>query len=162
MKKIQLLAGIFFIFTLFSCNSEKTQYTEIGNPVDEIQISSEIMTPEVLWSFGRLSGVEISPDNTNIVFGVSFYSMEKNRGNREIFILPVEGGKAQNITNTESGEYSAQWRPNGKKIGFLSAEDGGLQLWEMNPDGTKRIQISNIESGINGFKYSPDQSKLFT
>ena len=50
-----------------------------------------------------------------------------------------------NITNTESGEYSAVWRPDGKKIGFLSTESGKLQLWEMNPDGSDRKQISDIE-----------------
>ncbi|MCK5021908.1 MAG: PD40 domain-containing protein, partial [Candidatus Pacebacteria bacterium] len=160
MKKIQLLPIIAFIFILSSCNTEKVQKSEINNPVDNIQLTSDIMTPEVLWSFGRVSGVEVSPDNESVLFGVSFYNMEENRGNRELFMLPSEGGEAVNITKTESGEYSAQWRPDGKKIGFLSTESGDLQLWEMNPDGSERIQISDVDEGIGGFKYSPDQTKI--
>jgi len=144
---------------LFSCTPKKEQLL-INNPVDTIKLTSDIMTPEVLWSFGRVGGVEVSPDQKTVLFGVSFYNVEQNRGNREVFTLPADGGEAKNITNTESGEYSAIWRPDGKKIGFLSTESGSLQLWEMNPDGTSRIQISNIEGGINGFKYSPDQSKV--
>ena len=145
---------------LFSCNTENVQKNKIGNPVKDIKLTSDIMTPEVLWSFGRVSGEEVSPDNSTILFGVSFYNVEENKGNSEIFVMPTEGGEAVNITNTESGEFSAVWRPDGKKIGFLSAESGSTQLWEMNPDGTNRTQISNIEGGINGFKYSPDQTKL--
>ncbi|MBI9055264.1 MAG: S9 family peptidase [Bacteroidales bacterium] len=160
MKKTQLILSLAILSILFSCNTEKVKKGEINNPVDTIQLTSDIMTPEVLWSFGRVSGVEISPDNSSFLFGVSFYNVEKNGGNREIFIMSTEGGEAKNITNTESGEYSAIWRPDGEKIGFLSPESGDLQLWEMNADGSDRNQISNIEGGVNGFKYSPDQSKI--
>ena len=158
MKNFLFISGIVISVIVSSCSTE--QVTEINNPVDQIELSSDIMTPEVLWSFGRVSGVEISPDHSTLLFGVSFYNIEENRGNREIFVKPVEGGEAKNITNTESGEYSAIWRPDGKKIGFLSAESGELQIWEMNPDGSGRTQISNVDGGVNGFKYSPDQSKI--
>ena len=107
-----------------------------------------------------LPELKISPDNSTIIFGVSFYDIENNNSNREIFSIPVKGGEAKNITNTKSGEYSAIWQPDGQRIGFLSAESGDMQMWEMNPDGTNRVQISNIEGGINGFKYSPDQTKV--
>jgi dipeptidyl aminopeptidase/acylaminoacyl peptidase len=35
-----------------------------------------------------------------------------------------------------------------------------MQVWEMNADGSNKTQISNIDGGINGFKYSPDQTKI--
>lgn len=52
------------------------------------------------------------------------------------------------------------WRPDGRKIGYLSSKSGEMQLWEMNPDGTGAIQISEIKGGITGFKYSPDMRKI--
>lgn len=159
MKKILIISGLAVTLSFLSCTN-KEKVADIKNPVDNIELSSDIMTPEVLWSFGRVSGVEISPDHKTMLFGVSFYDVEINRGNREVFTMPVDGGEAVNITNTESGEYSSVWRPDGKKIGFLSTESGELQMWEMNPDGTDRTQISNVEGGLNGFKYSPDQTKV--
>ncbi len=163
MCKFKLTAGLIILSLFFSCSGEKTVKTKIGNPADTIQLSSEIMTPEVLWSFGRVGSVQLSPDQRTIAFGVSFYDVDKNSGNSEIFTMPVKGGEATNITNTKTGEYSHQWRPDGKKIGYLSTESGSLQLWEMNPDGSKRKQISSVEGGVTGFKYSPDQQKvLFT
>lgn len=158
MKKLHFFTFITIALIAFSCTHEKVE--KIGNPVDKIKLNSDIMTPEVLWSFGRVSGVEVSPDHSTILFGVSFYDIDENRGNREVFTMPVDGGKSVNITNTESGEFSAIWRPDSKKIGFLSAKSGDLQMWEMNPDGSGRKQISHIEGGINGFKYSPDQTKV--
>jgi len=160
MHNLKLTAGLILITLIISCSGEKTVKTKIGNPVDTLQLSSEIMTPEVLWSFGRVGSVQLSPDQKTIAFGVSFYNIGQNSGNSEIFTMSAEGDEATNITNTKSGEYSFQWRPDGKKIGFLSTEDGSLQLWEMNPDGTNRKQISSVEGGINGFKYSPDQQKI--
>ncbi|HAN18541.1 MAG: peptidase S9 [Bacteroidetes bacterium GWC2_33_15] len=160
MNKTNLFLFATISFFVFSCKTEKQTKLEINNPVENIKLTSDIMTPEVLWSFGRVSEVQVSPDGKTILFGVSFFNIEKNKGNRELFTIPVEGGNAVNITNTESGEYSHVWRPDGKKIGFLSTESESLQLWEMDADGKNRVQISTIEGGINGFKYSPDQTKI--
>lgn len=162
MRFIQPIIFIAFLF-LLSCKTGQEEVALPNNPVEETEITSDILTPELLWSFGRIGAVEVSPDNSQIVFTSSFYSIEENRGNSDIFIMPVEGGEAKNITRTKSGEYSPRWRPDGLKIGFLSAESGSMQLWEMNPDGSGRTRISDIEGGINGFKYAPDQSMiLFT
>ena len=57
--------------------------------------------------------------------------------------------------------YDAVWRPDGQKIGYLSSASGSVQLWEMNPDGSGAVQKSDIEGGIFGFQYSPDQSKIY-
>ncbi|MEA3316750.1 MAG: prolyl oligopeptidase family serine peptidase, partial [Bacteroidota bacterium] len=158
MKNTNIVIAILLSAILFACNNTATE--KIGNPISDIKLESEIMTPEVLWKFGRIGSVDISPDSKSIVFGTSFYSVKENSGNSEIFILPIEGGEAINITNTKSGEYSALWRPDGEKIGYLSAQSGSMQLWEMNADGSNKVQISNIDGGINGFKYSSDQTKI--
>ena len=67
-----------------------------------------------------------------------------------MYTAPVKGGKSKRITDTEAKESSAAWRPDGKKIGYLSAASGNMQLWEINPDGTEPVQVSRIEGGING------------
>ena len=52
------------------------------------------------------------------------------------------------------------WRPDGKKIGYISSASGSPQIWEMNPDGSGKKKISEIEGGVTGFKYSPDFKKI--
>lgn len=133
----------------------------IGKP--NIEITSDLMTPEILWSLGRVSGHEISPDGKTILFGITYYSIEQNKGNRELYSVGINGENYIQLTNTPRSEFNEVWRPDGLKIGYLSSESGLVQLWEMNPDGSGRTQVSNFKEGISGFKYSPDQTKiLFT
>jgi dipeptidyl aminopeptidase/acylaminoacyl peptidase len=165
MKK---LLSVIFIGALglfiWSCTTEvkveekKAEDPIIGKP--SIQVQSDLMTPEVLWAFGRISGNEVSPNGKTVLYGVSYYSIEQNKGNRELYTIDVNGENLKQITQSAKSEFNEIWRPDGKKIGFLSAESGSVQIWEMNPDGTGRNQVSKIEGGITGFKYSPDQTKI--
>lgn len=126
----------------------------------DLKLTSDLMTPEVLWAFGRVSDPQASPDGKSVMYGVSYYSIEQNKGNRDLYLLDLETNKVNQITQTAKSEFNALWRPDGKKIGYLSSESGSVQLWEMNPDGSEKIRISDIEGGITGFKYAPDQSKI--
>jgi len=122
-----------------------------------------LMTPEILWSLGRIGEVSVSPDNSTVLFSVRYYDIQKNKGQSDIYIIPTSGGDYKRLTNSPDAKYSIQWRPDGKKIGFVCTKSGTTQVWEMNPDGTDWKQISSIEGGINDFKYSPDMKKiLFT
>jgi dipeptidyl aminopeptidase/acylaminoacyl peptidase len=159
MKKIAVLSMAFLLF--FSCTKRETSSTSKNYLPETPKLTSDIMTPEVLWSFGRLGEAQVSPNGKTVLYTVTFYNIEENKSYRDIYTIPVSGGDAKNLTNTGVNESNAVWRPDGKKIGFLSSASGSVQLWEMSPNGKKATQISNIEGGISGFNYSPDQSKIF-
>ena len=127
---------------------------------EAIKLTSDIMTPEVLWSFGRIGEPEVSPDGTTVLYSVTNFNIEENKSYREIFTVPVSGGEATQLTETPEKESSAVWRPDGEKIGYLSSKSGETQLWEMNTDGTNPMQITEVKGGITGFKYSPDLSQI--
>jgi len=159
MKKL-VLVFLLAVF-LFSC-MQNENVTSTKNYVPETpQLSSDIMTPEILWSFGRLGGAQVSPNGENVLYMVTYYNVEENKSYRDIYTIPVKGGEAINVTNSATNEFNAVWRPDGKKIGYLSGVSGSVQLWEMNPDGSDSKQVSDIEGGIFGFQYSPDQSKIY-
>jgi dipeptidyl aminopeptidase/acylaminoacyl peptidase len=124
------------------------------------KIENGRMTPEVLWSFGRVAGVQVSPDGTKILYSVSYYSIPENKGNSELFVMNTDGSDKKQITHTATREAAAKWMQDGKRIAFLSSETGSMQLWIMNADGTDRKQISNREGGINDFSFSPDETKI--
>ncbi len=129
----------------------------------EIKLESDRLNAEVLWALGRIGEVAVSPDKTKVLFSVTYYSIEQNKGNTGLYMLNLSTGNQKQITHTPQGEYNPRWRPDGKKIGFLSSESGSMQLWEMNPDGTGRVKVSDFAGGLDGFEYAPDQKKiLFT
>ncbi|MCL2131444.1 MAG: S9 family peptidase [Lentimicrobiaceae bacterium] len=122
-----------------------------------------IYTPELLWKLGRVSDVSLSPDGKQILFGITYYDAEQNKGNRDLYVMSSAGGSYTRLTTTEISEYDAVWRPDGKKIGYLAPVNGEMQIWEMNPDGTDAKPISAIEGGVDGFKYAQTMNRiLFT
>jgi len=127
----------------------------------EVQkLASDIMTPEVLWSFGRIGEPSVSPDKSTVLYAVTTYNIEENKSSRDLYAVPVHGGSPVRITSTPEKESSAVWRPDGKKICYLSPKSGDMQLWEMNADGSESVQISDVKGGITGFKYSPDMTRI--
>ena len=159
MKKIILLTLI-IIFT-FSC-AEKNKTTEqvlITQKVPEIKDS--LMTPESMWYIGRIGEYQLSPDKKSIVMTATFYDIDENKGNSEVFIIDLGSMKKKQITSSPKGEFNIRWRPDGKSIGFLYPDDNDeIQLFEMDVEGKNRNQISNIKGGITGFAYAPDMKNI--
>ena len=65
---------------LTGCTGNSTPQEEPGNIIgkSDIKIEGGLMTPEALWAMGRIGEVSVSPDGKSIVYGVSYYSVEKN------------------------------------------------------------------------------------
>jgi dipeptidyl aminopeptidase/acylaminoacyl peptidase len=114
------------------------------------------LTPELLWKLGRVSEIQLSPDGSKLLYGVTWYSLQENRGNRDLYVIPTTGGTPVKLTTFEGPDFNGVWRPDGKKIGYISTSSGEAQMWEMNPDGSGKIQVSEIKGGINSFSYAPD------
>ncbi|HTO34826.1 MAG TPA: hypothetical protein VLZ72_01190, partial [Flavobacterium sp.] len=85
MKKLFFLMIVLVSVVISSCNQAGTEQnaTKDEAVIDKPQLTltSNRMTPEVLWSFGRLSDPQVSPDGKTILYGVSYYSIEQNKGN---------------------------------------------------------------------------------
>lgn len=147
---------------LASCTGSKqasgTDGVLIGK--SELKIENRRMTPEALWAMGRIGEFSVSPDGQRIVYTVAYYSVPENKSNREVFVMNADGSDNCQITHTTFQENNTVWIKGGKKIAFLSNDNGSSQLYEMNPDGSDRKQLSNYEGDIEGFSFSPDEKKL--
>jgi dipeptidyl aminopeptidase/acylaminoacyl peptidase len=118
------------------------------------------MTPEVLWSFGRIGSAQVSPDGKKVLYDVTWFNIAENKSYKDLYLASLENGTTVRITDTPEKESEAVWRPDGKKIGYISTVTGEPQLWEINPDGSSPSQISAVKDGISGFKYAPDMKHL--
>ena len=152
---------------LGACSQSEVKESNVETPAptpiigrSDMKIPESRMTPEALWAMGRIAGINVSPDGNKIVYSVGYYSVPENKSNREIFVMNADGSDNRQITQTPFSENEAKWIKNGAKIAFLSSENGTSQLWEMNPDGTERRQLSNYDGNIEGFSFSPDEKKV--
>ena len=126
----------------------------------DIKIEGKRMTPEALWAMGRIGSVAVSPDEKQIAYTVSYYSVPQNKSNSEVFVMNADGSGNTQITHDAWQEGQPTWFKDGKKLAFLCNESGSSQVWEMNPDGSGRKQLTQYEGDIEGFSFSPDGKKL--
>lgn len=162
MKSIRLMtmtAAMMLASTAFADNQDvKTGPTFIGK--HNVTVKEGVMTPEVLWAMGRIRNYAISPDRKQIVYTVSYYSIPQNKGHVVIYCMNADGSNNRMLTTSVKNESEPTWIKNGSKIAFLSVENGTSQIWEMNADGTERKQLSAYEGDVEGFRFSPDESKV--
>lgn len=126
----------------------------------EIRIKNKKLTPEALWAMGRIGSSSVSPDGKQIAYTVSYYSVKENKSHTVIYVMNADGTNNLLLTHTADSEVEPTWIKGGSKIAFLTAASGSMQIWEMNPDGSERKQLSSYEGSIEGFKFSPDESKV--
>ena len=162
MKKTNLFI-MSAVLTLAACNGGTQPAGETNEDIigrtTELNISNKRMTPEALWAMGRIGGMVVSPDGTKVAYTVSYYSVPQNKSNTEVFVMNADGSDNQQITHTPKGESNVVWTKDGK-LRFLSSESGSSQIWEMNADGSGRKQLTNYDGDIEGFAFSPDESKV--
>lgn len=128
--------------------------TMIGK--NDIHLKSDRMTPEALWAMGRIAGAQASPNGKQVVYQVGYYSVKENKGHQMLYVIDAKGGNKRQLTTSVKSETDAAWIENGAKIAYLC--DG--QLWKMNPDGTDKQQITHSAIDIEGFRFSPDGTKV--
>ena len=162
MKKTNLLI-MSAVLTLAACNGGTQPAGETNEEIigrtTELNISNKRMTPEALWAMGRIGGMAVSQDGAKVAYTVSYYSVPQNKSNSEVFVMNADGSDNQQITHTPKGESNVVWTKDGK-LRFLSSESGSSQIWEMDADGSNRKQLTNYDGDIEGFAFSPDESKV--
>jgi len=153
MKK--LFIAIALLTLICGCMKNQGQNNEkvIGKP--EIQVQDGRFTPEVMWALGKMGEKAVSPDGKQIAYTVTYYDMEQNKGNAEIYLIPANGGDATQLTTTAASEFNLVWKDN-KTLLFCRDND----ILSMDVKSQKEKKLGTVESGIEGFKMAPDGKSI--
>ena len=113
------------------------------------------MTPEALWAMGRIGSYAASPDGQHIVYQVGYYSVKYNKSHHVLYMMNADGSGKKLLTESSKNETDAQWLDN-ETIAFLT----GGEVWSMKYDGSARKQLSQTKGEVEGYKFSPDGTKV--
>jgi dipeptidyl aminopeptidase/acylaminoacyl peptidase len=150
-KRLTSMAVVVLCLVVGSVNAQEN--VKIGK--QHITVNNGVMSPEALWAMGRISSYAASPDGKKIVYQVGYYSVKENKSHHVLYMMNADGSGQTLLTKSAKNETDAMWLDN-NLIAFLS----GGEIWTMNADGTGRMQWSNTGGKVEGFKFSPDRSKL--
>ena len=152
--KRTVIALLSIMMVMNGCNK-----TDESGYIGQSDITVENLTPEALLALGRLSDPQLSPDGSRILYGVSYTSLEQNRSCRNLFLCNADGTGRVQLTRYAKSVSNARWAADGKSIYFLQ----GGQLWKAPLTGSKlgkKVQLSDVPSGISEFKLSADQTRI--
>ena len=152
MKKILLSMAILALGAA-GCD-KRPQPLEIDNALTRTEMEAGILTPEVMWKMRRAGSSSLSPDGSVLLYAVTDYNMQENRGVTSIYTQ----------SDGSSNNLSPQWSADGGRIYFLSDRSGSMQVWAMTPDGQNPEQVTGNEDGgtdIEGFGISPDGGHIW-
>jgi dipeptidyl aminopeptidase/acylaminoacyl peptidase len=152
MKKTTiLLAAMLFAATTV----ETIAQDDVNIGRQNIKLASNLMTPEALWAMGRIGSCAASPDGSKIVYQVGYYSVKHNKSHQVLYVMNADGTSQTKLTVSSKSETDPAWLPDGR-IAFVT----GGEIWAMNADGTARQQLSKTDGEVEGFKFSPDGTKV--
>src|SRR5215813_11378492 len=106
-------------------------------------------TFEDMMSLKRIGGPQISPDGKWVLFSAVDVSLKDNKKTPHLWLVPLAGGEARQLTSDPAGEDRGRFAPDGKQLIFISSRDGSSQVW-----------IAGFDSGRGNL--SGDAHKLTT
>ncbi len=158
MKRLLFPVLLFALVFSSSCK-QKTSVAPETQPQFNNQLTAEektggVMTPEIMWKFGRLGSFSLSPDGSSVLYTVTDIDLKSEARRTNIFNLQVTGGEPVQLTN--DGGSSPQWFNNGKSIAFVNKGN----LYIMNADGSRQTAVSGL-SEFEIFNISPAGDKIY-
>jgi imidazolonepropionase-like amidohydrolase/Tol biopolymer transport system component len=132
---------LLFASSSFSQTNEKKKGWDVSTP------SSPFTSVTISSDEGTWMSLDVSPDGSKIVFDML----------GDIYIMPVSGGDAKLIRGGHAFEVQPRFSPDGKTISFTSDAGGGDNIWTMNTDGSKAVQITKEDFRlVNNAVWSAD------
>ena len=99
-------------------------------------------------------GNSFSQDGQSIVF------TSERDGNRNIYLMNIDGSEIQQLTFHESADYEPIFSPDGESIVFTSERDGNKEIYIIFPESKKLENLSNIPGDDWNPRFYPDNQKI--
>ena len=71
--------------------------------------------------------------------------LEEDGVGSDIFLLSEPGGELTRLTDNPGVDDRPVWSPDGGRVLFVSGRSGLASLWVMGRDGTKEVQLTNVD-----------------
>lgn len=100
---------------------------------------------------GTWLDLDVAPDGRTMVFSML----------GDLYRLPITGGRATRLTSGPAWDVQPRFSPDGREIAYTSDRDGGNNLWRMQADGTRPVQVTKERFRLlNNPVWTPDGQYL--
>ena len=120
------------------------------------------MTVEDLWKMQRVGSPALSPDGKWVAFTVTAWSMEDNKANTDLWLVPADGGEPpRRLTWNEKTDTRPRWSPDGKHLMFVSKRgEGPSQLYRLPMAGGEAEPLTDLPVAPASAQWFPDGKRI--
>jgi dipeptidyl aminopeptidase/acylaminoacyl peptidase len=103
---------------------------------------------------------QISPDGRQVIYVRSGYDVMTDGGTSNLWIIDADGANHRPLTTGSAGHGSPRWSPDGRRLLYVSSEDGGAEIWVRWLDTGQTAKLSNLAEGPGDLAWSPDGTRV--
>ena len=120
------------------------------------------LVPTDVYKIKNIADPQVSPDGKWVAYVLSVVDTAKDKHNSDIWMISWDGKENLQMTNTEDGESSPRWSPDGKYLSFLASRNGDKQsqIWLMDRRGGEAKKLTEIKGDVGEYTWSPDGKKI--
>jgi dipeptidyl aminopeptidase/acylaminoacyl peptidase len=158
MQRNLITIVLLVVLCSVSCKQKTTVKHEtapqFSNQLTVEEKTGGVMTPEILWKFGRLGSFSLSPDGLQVVYDVTDYDLQTEARRTNIFKISSAGSDPVQLT--ADGGSSPRWFDDGRSLAYV--KEGNLMA--MNADGSEKRAVEGLKD-FESFSISPAGNKIW-
>jgi dipeptidyl aminopeptidase/acylaminoacyl peptidase len=124
--------------------------------------SKRPMVPSDVYLLKNIGDPQVSPDGKWVAYTLSSVDTAKDKRNSDLWMISWDGKETVQLTNSEEGESTPRWSPNGRYLSFVAARNGDktAQLWLLDTRGGEAKKLTNIKGDLEEYTWSPNSNKI--
>jgi dipeptidyl aminopeptidase/acylaminoacyl peptidase len=135
-----------------ACVLTAPMYAQVARPMSIVDLAS----------LPRLLDPQLSPDARIVAYMLTRPDWQANRAVGQIWLQPVGGGPATQLTDREGGATSARWSPDGRHLLFLArGSDGITQVFVQPASGGAAREVTRHPTAVSQPSWAPDGSGIY-
>jgi dipeptidyl aminopeptidase/acylaminoacyl peptidase len=113
----------------------------------------------------RLADPQLSPDGKWVAYQATDVNLDAGTRNTDIWIVPAAEpapGAPRRLTDHPAADTRPRWSPDGRRIAFVSARDGGSQVYVVPAAGGAATKVTSLSTEAGGVLWIDAATLLVT
>ena len=116
--------------------------------------------PEDIYALAGITALEISPDGTTLAYVIERADRKEDSFRHELWLAGAFGQDPRRVCPKQADCADPKFSPDGKRLAYLSDDNGAAQLWVARVGGGSRRAITDGKAAVSDFDWAPDGTKL--
>lgn len=118
------------------------------------------LAPQDVFSLQWAERPLLSPDGQRVVYQRSFFDPMQDARRSNLWQIDLRSGEQRPLTTGSSNDGQAVWSPDGRRLAYVSRDEGRPQIFVRWLDSGAVARITQLEQAPGALAWSPDGQRI--